>query len=224
MPKIPICILPQITPVEDFWPITRKVTNYLLVDSPNGHPASIPNGRRVYRDVLDIAVLKDIEFTFNMYSMGDLDSDHLPVVLHLEGVNITLNTRARHKVSWGKFRQTLSRQNTTFPPPGTVAEGDRLVSTFTESVVDACDNATSTVPVVNRNYYELPEYITCKIKRRQIAMRLWHSTGLRSYRQLANRLRREIRRNIRDYSNVQWNDKLMSLTPKITQSGTWFEV
>lgn len=61
--------------------LARYAKENNLVIGPRGHTVYIPSGRRVYRDVLDIAVLKGIEYTFYMYSMGDLD--HLPIVLHL---------------------------------------------------------------------------------------------------------------------------------------------
>lgn len=110
-------------------PCGRLLADYaeehdLLVVGPCGHPSPLPTGRRICKDVLDIAVLRDTSVCFNMYSTVALDSDHLPVILELDGIDINRNCRACSVTNWDLVTDTLRHMDTDFTPPPSIASGN----------------------------------------------------------------------------------------------------
>lgn len=109
--------------------------------------------------------------------------------------------------------------NTNYPLPQTTVEVDSLIDKFTDSIVATIKNYTKDIPIANNKFHDLPEYILVKIKHRRTAIKFWRATGFRSFKALANRLQKDMKRNLNTLSGVKWKEKLLSLTPK--NNSTW---
>jgi len=52
---------------------------------------------------IDVFLIKDVSYNNTCYSENDLSSNHLPVILKFDRVNITKNELTMNKTDWSEF-------------------------------------------------------------------------------------------------------------------------
>lgn len=205
----------------------KQLHEWLCSDEPTptivnerGEFTRIANkGGVVSRNVLDLALATEaICPLISDFSVGqDLDSDHLPIILTLRTNTPFLTDqeapRNYSKANWEAF-QIHIRQTLLDPwakPLKTPEDIDGEAAHLTAAIHAAIDHA---VPLRKR-VSPLPQKIISKIKERRKLRRLHHTTREDQYRRLANRLAKEIRRDIDLFNKQKYTKMCNTLAEKV---------
>lgn len=182
--------------------------NDLAVVGPETPTHYGPVGRP---DVLDIAILKDIPMRTQLEVANELESYHLPVILHLgDGLDdeapVTFD-----RVDWNLFTDRLTAS--IGPPPRieTVEDIDNAVENLELKIRGAKNEATRTINL-QRRIDALPGEIRDAIREKNRARRRFHRTLAPEDRAEANRLVARSRRLLADFRESKWNDRLQELS------------
>ncbi|KAL1138444.1 hypothetical protein AAG570_008508 [Ranatra chinensis] len=129
-------------------------------------PTHLSNGG--LSDILDIALIKGINLNATLEVVNDLNSDHLPVVMNLEGrvTNTTpVKTLNYSKANWNEFREHLDVLLPECPGPWTHKGIDNAVWELTKSIQHAVNMAVP--PRTEPKFYQrIPDFIHRLIKDR----------------------------------------------------------
>jgi len=64
---------------------------------------SLLRSKTVYTCDIDLFLTKDVSYNSTCYTINDLSSNHLPVILKFDRVNITKNELTLNKTDWPEF-------------------------------------------------------------------------------------------------------------------------
>lgn len=161
-------------------------------------------------DVLDIAILNNIPYRAEIETVHDLDSDHNPVLLHLEVEDLDFAPSTIDLVDYEFFKETL--QSTVGPVPSihSVEEIDIAVEHLEQKMLEAKSTATRSESLRKRRDV-LPQDIRDLIRERNRARKRYHRTLAPEDRTEKNRLIAEVRRQLAEYREETWNNRLESL-------------
>ncbi|KAL1138083.1 hypothetical protein AAG570_009778 [Ranatra chinensis] len=145
----------------------HSLNNDYVILSPKT-PTHLSNGG--LSDILDIALIKGINLNATLEVVNDLNSDHLPVIMNLEGrvTNTTpVKTLNYSKANWIEFREHL---DVLLPECSGPWKGiDNAVWELTKSIQHAVNMAVP--PRTEPKFYQrIPDFIHRLIKDRN---RLW---------------------------------------------------
>ncbi|GFS47539.1 RNA-directed DNA polymerase from mobile element jockey [Trichonephila clavipes] len=165
-------------------------------------------------NTLDIAVIRNFYYPYTINSLHDLSSDHNPVLL-----NFTLklkkdipNPRAVH-TNWPLFSKQLNTKLSLINyHPNSIKSGtdiDQKISEFTETVRAAHSHASRPIETLHKSY--TPPYIHNLIKQKNQYRNLYHRTLDPHYKTLYNRAQKNVKKELRKYSNENWTAGLKAL-------------
>jgi hypothetical protein len=182
----------------------------LLVEAPPEPTYYSPLGHRA--DTLDIALLKNVPLQTRLHVVNALDSDHLPVLMHIgdEANDENLNTQVQI-TNWPLFAEILETDFGPIPRIESVEDLENAAGIFEEKIKTAMTNSTRN-RVEPRQKEILPQWIIDLIRTKNRARRLAFRTGAAVDRTEANRLGNEVKYALIDHRNDRWERKLESLS------------
>jgi retron-type reverse transcriptase len=182
----------------------------LLVEAPPEPTYYSPLGHRA--DTLDIALLKNVPLQTRLHVVNALDSDHLPVLMHIgdEANDENLNTQVQI-TNWPLFAEILETDFGPIPRIESVEDLENAAGIFEEKIKTAMKNSTRN-RVEPRQKEILPQWIIDLIRTKNRARRLAFRTGAAVDRTEANRLGNEVKYALIDHRNDRWERKLESLS------------
>jgi hypothetical protein len=182
----------------------------LLVEAPPEPTYYSPLGHRA--DTLDIALLKNVPLQTRLHVVNALDSDHLPVLMHIgdEANDENLNTQVQI-TNWPLFAEILETDFGPIPRIESVEDLENAAGVFEEKITTAMTNSTRN-RVEPRQKEILPQWIIDLIRTKNRARRLAFRTGAAVDRTEANRLGNEVKYALIDHRNDRWERKLESLS------------
>jgi hypothetical protein len=177
----------------------------------NGHTFYAPGGPTHFPppDVLDIAVSNNIPWSVNSQVKCELTSDHNPVILTLEEVNLGSSRMSFSKVNWEDFADTLEKAKLG---PISLKSGDEInnaVNDLTKHIMGALNNATTVVDSEPGTFLprEVRELKRLYNRSRAEAQRYWDPQSAERSCEARSRYRRALN----EYSNNSWDRYLESL-------------
>jgi retron-type reverse transcriptase len=182
----------------------------LLVEAPPEPTYYSPLGHRA--DTLDIALLKNVPLQTRLHVVNALDSDHLPVLMHIgdEANDENLNTQVQI-TNWPLFAEILETDFGPIPRIKSVEDLENAAGVFEEKITTAMTNSTRN-RVEPRQKEILPQWIIDLIRTKNRARRHAFRTGAAVDRTEANRLGNEVKYALIDHRNDRWERKLESLS------------
>jgi hypothetical protein len=113
----------------------------LLVEAPPEPTYYSPLGHRA--DTLDIALLKNVPLQTRLHVVNALDSDHLPVLMHIgdESNDENLNTEVQI-TNWPLFAEILETDFGPIPRIESVEDLENAAGVFEEKITTAMTNST----------------------------------------------------------------------------------
>jgi retron-type reverse transcriptase len=182
----------------------------LLVEAPPEPTYYSPLGHRA--DTLDIALLKNVPLQTRLHVVNALDSDHLPVLMHIgdEANDENLNTQVQI-TNWPLFAEILETDFGPIPRIESVEDLENAAGVFEEKITTAMTNSTRN-RVEPRQKETLPQWIIDLIRTKNRARRHAFRTGAAVDRTEANRLGNEVKYALIDHRNDRWERKLESLS------------
>ncbi|GFW88195.1 RNA-directed DNA polymerase from mobile element jockey [Trichonephila clavipes] len=165
-------------------------------------------------NTLDIAVIRNFYYPYTINSLHDLSSDHNPVLLNftLKLKKDTPNPRAVH-TNWPLFSKHLNTKLSliNYHPNSikTSTDIDQKISEFTETVRAAHSHAFRPIETLRKSY--TPPHIHNLIKQKNQYRNLYHRTLDPHYKTLYNRAQKNVKNELRKYSNENWSARLKAL-------------
>ncbi|GFU85206.1 putative RNA-directed DNA polymerase from transposon X-element [Trichonephila clavipes] len=190
----------------DFTNLTNLHIAYL--DSPTRFGINTAN-------TLDIAIIRNFYYPFTINSLHDLSSDHNPVLLNFTlklNKDIT-NPRAVH-TNWPLFSKKLNTKLSllNYHPNSikTDSDIDQKITEFTDTVRAAHSRASRPIEMLHKCY--TPPYIHKLIKQKNQYRNLYHRTLDPHYKTLYNKAQKNVKKELRNYSNENWTARLQALS------------
>ncbi|GFW07221.1 probable RNA-directed DNA polymerase from transposon X-element [Trichonephila clavipes] len=165
-------------------------------------------------NTLDIAVIRNFYYPYTINSLHDLSSDQNPVLLNftLKLKKDVTNPRAVH-TNWPLFSKQLNTKLSLINyPPNSINSGtdiDQKISEFTETVSAAHSHASRPIETLHKSY--TPPHIHNLIKQKNQYRNLYHRTLDPHYKTLYNRAQKNVKKELRNYSNDNWTARLQAL-------------
>lgn len=179
-------------------------------------PTHYPNNIHFRPDILDIALMKNINIPCDITVENNLQSDHLPVRLTLRGRPSRVQTRQipNYKLAnWTQLKIDIenSLQDRPLNTPNDIDTG---VDSLTNSINTAI-NTNIPKKSIRTNQPYLPDHILRLIRQRNDARRKWqrHHNNLQ-YRQEMNDLQQRIKVAIQTFVSDTWENVIGSLDTK----------
>jgi hypothetical protein len=160
------------------------------------------DARDFHADTLDIALLKNVPFQTRLHASQALDSDHLPVLMHIGDEASDANRNATVQITnWPRFAEILETDFGPVPRIESVADLESAAGAFEEKIKTAMSDSTRTrvEPPKKEN---LPQWIVDLIRAKNLARRQTYRTGSAVDRTEANRLGNEVKFVLIDHRSV----------------------
>ncbi|GFX56305.1 probable RNA-directed DNA polymerase from transposon X-element [Trichonephila clavipes] len=165
-------------------------------------------------NTLDIALIRNFYYPYSINSLHDLSSDHNTVLL-----NFTLklnkeisNPRAVH-TNWPLFSKNLNANLSLLNyHPNTIkthSDIDQKITEFTDTVHSAHSHASRPIVTTHKSY--TPPHIHKLIKQKNQYRNLYHRTLDPHYKTLYNKAQKNVKKELRNYSNENWTARLQAL-------------
>ncbi|GFV71538.1 uncharacterized protein TNCV_1579041 [Trichonephila clavipes] len=166
----------------------------------------------ILSNTLDIALINNFNFPYDITSISDLSSDHNPVILKFSLCNITHMDKTRAiSTCWSTFHKNLDK-NIHFADmlninnPHTLEE---KINHFTDAVRSAYSQVSK--PITRKTHSYTPQSIKDLITLKNRARKLYHNTLNPIYRTEANRLQAHIKKQVKIHTQQVWTDRLKAL-------------
>ncbi|GFY01649.1 probable RNA-directed DNA polymerase from transposon BS [Trichonephila clavipes] len=166
-------------------------------------------------NTLDIALINNFNFPYDITSISDLSSDHNPVLLNFSLCNITHMDKTRaFTTCWSAFHKNLDK-NIHFADILNINNPHTLedkITQFTDAVRSAHSQASK--PITRKAHFYTPQHIKNLISLKNRARKLYHNTLNPIYRTEANRLQAHIKKQVKIHTQHVWNDRLKALNTR----------
>lgn len=167
-------------------------------------------------DVLDIALFKNVRCSHDIATIQALTSDHDPVMILLGNTYLHATPKTRllySKADWQRFRSHIhARLQTPFDKLDSTDQIDESVSLLTSTIRKAADISIPIVTTTPPDFLTLPKSITHCIAMKNRARRHWQAFRTPDTRSEYNRLSAILRRDIKHFRHLKWQEKLSTLT------------
>lgn len=157
-------------------------------------------------DVLDIAVARNLNWSYTIETKPDLSSDHFPVVLDIAAEKDELE-RVTRKTCWERFRDLFHISKRTIRNE---EELEEAVEDLEERICAAKDAATTTVQEKARS--RLPLHLAQLKKEKRKAKRQYERTLHPDDKRRLNALTSELKDGVKELYNENWEKRLEELT------------
>lgn len=170
---------------------------------------------------IDLFITKNIQHVSKPVSLPELDSDHNPILVTINGTftePFTKHVYSYKNTDWNEFRKTLDKTIAINKNISSVFELDKAVSNFTQSLVTA-KNKHSCKIKINPNKDNLPDDILDLISKKNAIRKRWQSTGDHNLKFQMTKLISLVRQKVREHRNSTWRQKLQNLDT--TDNSLW---
>lgn len=165
---------------------------------------------------IDICIYKNILHISDIENMDILSSDHTPVTVTLNNQYTEEHTRTltsyKH-TDWSAFRKELNTHIIINNQINTTQDIDTEIQKLTD-IINTLKHKHTKQIIINTNRDPFPQHITQLITRRNNIRKHWQRTQNLQYREQMKELNKEIRKEISNWSNEKWQNKLNSLNTK----------
>ncbi|GFS61137.1 RNA-directed DNA polymerase from mobile element jockey [Trichonephila clavipes] len=165
-------------------------------------------------NTLDIAIIRNFYYPYTINSLHELSSDHNPVMLNFTlklNKDIT-NPRAVH-TNWPLFSKylntNLSLLNYHPNSINSTSDIDLKISEFTDTVCAAHSHASRPIETFRKSF--TPHHIHKLIKQKNQFRNLYHRTLDPHYKTLYNRAQKNVKKELKNYTNENWTARLQAL-------------
>ncbi|GFW14388.1 probable RNA-directed DNA polymerase from transposon X-element [Trichonephila clavipes] len=173
-------------------------------------------------NTLDIAIIRNFYYPYTINSLHELSSDHNPVMLNFTlklNKDIT-NPRAVH-TNWPLFSKylntNLSLLNYHPNSINSTSDIDLKISEFTDTVRAAHSHASRPIETLRKSF--TPHHIHKLIKQKNQFRNLYHRTLDPHYKTLYNRAKKNVKKELKNYTNENWTARLQAL--KTQDNSLW---
>lgn len=195
-------------------PNPRGQTLFALEDELNitvlgpREPTRIPRDQRQHPDVLDIALVKNINVNLQLRTINDLSSDHKPVIGILDRASLQLPQYMTHQVDWETYERYLTNNVRPTMPIDTRADIDTAVDTLTAKISTAKRRATTARIQPDINFEPFPPALQQLKTERNRVRRRWLQFRDPADRQQMNQLNRELSKCVVEWRQESWERKM----------------
>ncbi|GFW40114.1 probable RNA-directed DNA polymerase from transposon X-element [Trichonephila clavipes] len=165
-------------------------------------------------NTLDIAIIRNFYYPYTINSLHELSSDHNPVMLNFTlklNKDIT-NPRAVH-TNWPLFSKylntNLSLLNYHPNSINSTSDIDLKISEFTDTVRAAHSHASRPIETLRKSF--TPHHIHKLIRQKNQFRNLYHRTLDPHYKTLYNRAKKNVKKELKNYTNENWTARLQAL-------------
>ncbi|GFW38622.1 probable RNA-directed DNA polymerase from transposon X-element [Trichonephila clavipes] len=154
-----------------------------------------------------------LPYTIN--SLHELSSDHNPVMLNftLKLNKDVTNPRAVH-TNWPLFSNYLNTKLSLFNyHPNSInsnSDIDQKISEFTDTVAPPHSHASRPIETLRKSF--TPHHIHKLIKQKNQYRNLYHRTLDPHYKTLYNRAQKNVKKELKNYTNENWTARLQALS------------
>jgi Reverse transcriptase (RNA-dependent DNA polymerase)/Endonuclease-reverse transcriptase len=171
---------------------------------------------KVKPDVLDVALVKNINLTFDIKTLTKLNSDHLPVLIDFEAhtthnaPRLTFNYK---KADWDSYRTEIHSELDKFEAIKSTQDLDSHVTRFTEVMQTAMHN---NIPLNKPKSYNtvLPKPILDNIKLKDNCKKVYLKVRNPALKTIVNRLTKQIKTDVAEHNHSQWESKVSQINPQ----------
>lgn len=171
-------------------------------------------------DILDVAIIQNFPYMIDFDVMDELDSDHLPVVMHIHSQvqKKTTNRRNFNKANWHNYREEIHNIiniNKSFNKQQDIEDA---VTHLTQVIQQAIKQ---NVPLssLNNKTESLPPDILHLIKERNKLRRFNRRFQSQTIKSKINKLRTLISNKLINYKSASWDKKVSKL--RIEDNSAW---
>lgn len=174
-------------------------------------------------DILDIAVAKNLNIPISQTVVHELNSDHLPVIISLDNVPITVHNVPKlinGIVNWKAFQRQLNSTLTNPVNIKTTLDIDITTDQITNAIVQSVIDSTKPYhrkKTTNRNIP--PQYILHMINQKSRIRREWQRTRNLQLKTQLNNLTHKIKRELDKFRIESYKQTIASLEPN--DPGLW---
>jgi retron-type reverse transcriptase/endonuclease/exonuclease/phosphatase family metal-dependent hydrolase len=159
-------------------------------------------------DILDIALTANLNWLHLLQTVPELNSDHNPVVMDIEGSDIHAIPQPAESISWKKFQEYINQNSFTPTDLDSTEKIDKAIENFTKLIIDAQKQATKTNHLGRSDF---PQHIKELVKEKNRARRAWQNYCDPNQKAKMNKLQRVIKTELRIHHNQRWQDTIASL-------------
>jgi hypothetical protein len=164
-------------------------------------------------DVIDIAIVKNINNYYHLQTVEELSSDHSPVIITLNRP-IKQDKITKSWTNWKQFQETIKTTNSPINNP---QEIENAVKQLEIDIKQAYEQATYVKEIQPKQL--LPQHIQQLIQTKNKARRRYHRTLDPNDKTHLNRAANELKQALREHSNKKWTTLLENT--KIEDNSLW---
>ena len=165
-------------------------------------------------DVLDIAIIKDINANPELHSLAELNSDHNPVLLTLHSLQSpnfdATQPRLIRKTDWESYTADVEEHTKLTRHIKTCQELDHTIETLTEQIKQCYARHTTTRPS-QIHYQRIPKEILDKIHTKNRIRKIWQKYKQPRIKTLLNKLTKDIKSDLEKHRDESWRDTTIEL-------------
>lgn len=181
-------------------------THNTLIDAPH-EPTLYPRTGH-NPDVIDIVILQNFQYTYNIYTKSELNSDHNPVFIELSLTATPLTINTKRRVDWKLFADHVENLLTDTIPSESI---DDDVKTVTNHIDSAITLSTQLKPTKTNKQLTLPHHITNLISDKRRVRKRFQKYRRPADKTLLNYLTWQVQIELKEFRNRTWNNKLKEL-------------
>jgi exonuclease III len=179
-------------------------------------PTFYSHNLKVKPDVLDVALVKNINLTFDIKTLTKLSSDHLPVLIDFDAHTTYNEPRLifnYKKADWDSYKTEIHSELDNFEAIKTTQDLDSHVTRFTKVIQTAMHN---NIPLNKPRTYNtvLPKAILDDIKLKDNCRKLYLKVRQPALKKVVNRLTKQIKTDVTQHNHTQWENKVSQINPQ----------
>lgn len=181
----------------------------------------IPHNENQQSDVLDIALVRNVNMNIQIRALNELSSDHSPVVLTLSGKLKEINKKVvlnYAHANWEQFQNDII-ENLPNQQIENQEDLERSVQILTGIIQNAI-NENIPKKKINEHRPSITAEIKCLIRQRNDARRKWQRHRNPHHKVLMNRLKWDISQALQEHISNTWDNVLSELDTR-NMSEVW---
>ena len=192
------------------------------------HPTHFPNIVDHLPDVLDVALLKNVNFRLHSIEvLHELTSDHRPVLVELASRSGPLDPDRppppQIVTDWRMLSESLkssSAQLESIPDEiNSVADMTGAIGSFTEHVQSTVDKCSRRVEATSFHRFKLPDDVRALVTEKNAAVRAYSTFPCDANKSHMRNLQRAVKERLAEMRQTRWDKTLSELEP--THQAFW---
>lgn len=171
-------------------------------------PTYIPPFQNQHPDVLDVAMVKNVNPNLHLQTINDLTSHHQPVLGKLRKATNMPTLKTTTTTNWEQYCRWLNNNVQPTKPLHTIAEVDSAIDEITTKIKKAANKASTTIAYSSSFYEAFPPALQDLKYLKNRARKKWQKTRNPAYRQEMNTLSRELTKRAREWRAEVWEDRM----------------